>query len=300
MLRTPLVMGMLFAAINAFMLAGMSLFAKLLAQYYGPVEITFFRNIFSMAALLIWLIMARKMYLLKTKRPIAHFIRDTIGTIGLVLGTWALSIMPLAETTILLFTSPLFTVLLSYPVLREPVGVLRLAAVAFGFTGVIIMANPGAETNDLPLYGILIGLSWGFCSGCVCTCLRWMGKTETAATTTFYFVLFGTLTTGLHWPWAEVKYTEFSTDIIWIIIGIGTTGLAALLAKTQSYRLGEASIIAPIMYTMIIWTILFDYLFWDKTPTWNVLAGASIIIASNLFIIYRETKKLKVKAIQTF
>lgn len=288
--RTPLLMGIFFAAINAFMLAGMSLFAKLLATYFGPVEVTFFRNIFSLVALTLWLVFAGKLVLLKTRRPWAHVFRSAIGTVGIVLGAWALSIMPLAETTVLLFTSPLFTVLISYAVLKEDVGAYRLGAVLFGFTGVIIVANPMSDVSILPLYGILIGLGWGFSSGCVDACLRWLGSTENSMTTVFYFVLFGTITTGLHWPLAEVQPNSFSLDALWIIIGLGTTGLLSLLAKTQSFRLGEASIIAPIMYSMIIWTMIFDYMFWDKVPSANVIIGATMIIASNIFILYREAR----------
>tara|TARA_R110002095_G_scaffold111400_2_gene97350 strand:+ start:420 stop:1349 length:930 start_codon:yes stop_codon:yes gene_type:complete len=291
--KTPLFMGILFAVINAFMLAGMSLFAKLLATYFGPVEVTFFRNIFSLLALALWLIFSRRLFVLKTKRPWAHVFRGAIGTTGIVLGAWALSIMPLAETTVLLFTSPLFTVLISYLVLKENVGMYRLGAVLFGFTGVIIVANPMSDVSTLPLLGILIGLGWGFSSGCVDACLRWLGSTENSMTTVFYFVLFGTLTTGLHWPVADVKPNGFSLDAFWIIIGLGTTGLLSLLAKTQSFRLGEASIIAPIMYSMIIWTMAFDYLFWDKVPSMNVIIGATMIISSNIFILYREARTKK-------
>ena len=293
--KNQIMMGIIFAVINAFMLAGMSLFAKLLSTYFGPVEVTFFRNAFSLAALFIWFVFAGKLATLRTERPFAHLFRGAIGTIGIVLGTWALSMMPLAETTILLFTAPLFVVLLSYPVLKEPVGVYRLGAVLIGFTGVIIMANPTAETSTLPMLGLIVGLSWGFFAGCVDTCLRWMGKTENATTTVFYFVLFGTITCGMHFPFAEIKPNSFSLDAFWIIIGLSTTGLLSLLAKTQSFRLAEASLIAPIMYSMIIWTMLFDYLFWNKVPSMNVVLGASIIIASNIFILYRETTTKKNK-----
>ena len=289
--NTSLLLGIIFAVINAFMLAAMSLFAKLLATYFGPVEVTFFRNVFSLVALCAWFIFAGKLALLKTKRPYAHLFRGAIGTAGIVLGSWALSIMPLAETTVLLFTAPLFVVLLSYPVLKEPVGIYRLSAVFIGFMGVIVMINPANPLDDLPLVGILIGLGWGFFAGCVDTCLRWMGKTENATTTVFYFVLFGTLVTGLHLPFAEFKPNSFSLSAFWIITGLGMTGLLSLLAKTQSYRLAEATIIAPIMYSMIIWTMIFDYLFWDRLPSINAILGSLIIISSNLFILYRETRK---------
>ncbi len=289
--KNKVTLGILFAVINAFMLAGMSLFTKLLSQYFGAAEVVFFRNIFSLVALVAWLFFARKLFVLKTERPFAHFVRSGIGTVGILMGAWALSLeaMPLAETTILLFTAPLFVVLLSYPVLKEPVGIYRLGAVLFGFTGVVIMVNPFADGGIiLPLIGVIAGLSWGFCSGCVDTCLRWIGRTENSTTTVFYFVLFGTIVTSLHWPWAEVQNNAWSLDALWIMLGLGATGLLSLLAKTQSFRLAEATLIAPVMYSMIIWTMIFDYLFWGKVPEMNVLIGAAVIISSNLFILYRE------------
>ncbi len=277
-----------FALFNALMLSGMSLFAKLLREYYGAFEVTFFRNVFSLVALVLWLALARKLYVLETDRPRAHLLRSFIGTVGIILGAQALGMMPLAETTILLFTSPLFVVLLSWPLLGERVGVYRLSAVAIGFVGVIIMANPSQAADQLPLMGVLIGLGWGLSSGLVDICLRWIGRTESSTTTTFYFVLFGTIACGMHWPFAEVQPGGYSWNSALLIAGLGATGLLSLLAKSQSFRLGEAATIAPISYTMIIWAMLFDYLLWDRVPSTNVLIGAAIIVGSNLFILYRE------------
>lgn len=292
MRRNTTVLGIICALTNAFMLAAMSLFAKLLADYFGPVEVTFFRNLFSVIVMFLWLWLAKDLIKLRTSRPWAHLFRGTIGTIGIVLGAWALSLMPLAETTILLFTAPLFVVLLSYPVLKEPVGFFRLGAVLCGFSGVLIVTIPNiGEQGSLPLLGIAVGLGWGFFAGCVDICLRWIGRTENSTTTVFYFVLFGTVTTGLHWPFAEIKANSFSIDALWIIIALGMTGVLSLLAKTQSFRLAEASLIAPIMYTMIIWTMIFDYMFWNKPPQITTMIGAIIIIFSNIVILYRENRK---------
>lgn len=287
------IMAILLALLNAFMLAAMSLFAKKLAAYFGPMEVTFFRNLFSCFALLGWLYFSGTLHALRTQRPWAHLFRGAIGTVGIVLGTWALSMMPLSETTILLFTAPLFVVLLSYPILGERVGIYRLGAVAVGFIGVLITINPSTGAQSLPLLGVIAGLLWGFSSGCVDICLRWMGRTENSMATVFYFVLFGSITTGLHLPFAAMPEQGFTAEIILIICGLGISGLLSLLAKTQSFRLGEATVIAPIMYTMIIWTLIFDYIFWSKEPSWNVILGATIIIASNMFILYRENSLKK-------
>lgn len=289
-------LAVLFASINALMLAGMSLFSKLLASYYGPIEITFFRGVFSLAALVIGFVYMRRLYLMKTDRPWAQLFRATIGTIGIALGMWAVSLMPLAETTTLLFTSPLFTTLLSMIVLRERVGPYRIGAIIAGFCGVLIVANPFAEGGlHLPVLGLIAGLGWGLSSGAVDTILRWIGKTENAFTTTFYFMLFGSLITGLHLPFAEFRPGSFSLPALLFVAGLSICGLIALLAKSQSFRLGEATLVAPMMYTMLVWTILFDFLFWGRVPSLNVIAGGSLIVASNLFIMYREARLKKSK-----
>lgn len=289
MLKDNLIFAVALASLNAFMLAGMALFAKLLAANMGPLEVTFFRNAFSLIALITWLILARKLYLLKTERPWAHLFRSCIGTAGIILGMWAISILSLTETTILLFTSPLFTIVLSALLLKERVGPLRIAAVICGFLGVVIIAAPWGGVS-LPILGLIVGLGWGFFSGSVDTCLRWIGKTENSSTTVFYFMLLGSIVTGLHLPFAEFAPESFSPYGLFIIFGIGITGLISLMAKTQSFRLGKASVIAPVMYTMLLWTALFDYFIWNNIPNWNVLTGGAIIIASNLFILYRQSR----------
>lgn len=288
--RDNLLLAAFYGLLNAFMLGLMSLFAKLLSGMMGPVEVTFFRNLVSFGAVVLWLWSMREFSSLKTNRPWGHVVRSAIGTGGIVLGAWALAIMPLAETTILLFTAPLFIVALSYPVLGERVGIYRIGAVITGFIGVLIMAAPGAD-SALPLFGVMLGLAWGFSAGAVDLCLRRLGSTEKTSTTVFYFLLFGLLATGVHLPFAEFAPGAFAAMSLLIILGLGLSGWGSLMSKTQSYRLAPAAYVAPLTYTMIIWTVLFDYLFWDRVPSWNVALGATIIIASNIFILWREYAK---------
>lgn len=281
-----------FASLNAAMMGGMSLSAKILSEYFDPIEVTFWRNSMSLILLLAFLFALKNITFYKTNRPYAHLFRSAIGTIGIALGMWTVSILSLAETTVLLFTSPLFTVLLSGPILGERVGLYRYGAVFVGFMGVAIVAGP---VGGLPLLGLIAGLGWGFTSGAVDVILRWLGSTENSKTTVFYFLLFGTISCGLYWPFSNTPITGIdpqSISLVAIIIGfLGLTGGIGLLAKTQSYRLGEASLISPIMYTMLIWSVLFDYLFWQRIPSWNVFAGGGVIIAANLFILRREHLK---------
>jgi len=298
-LKDNAVLALSFAAFNAFMLAGMSLSAKWLGDYFDAIEVTFWRNSASLILLLIWFAIVSNKDFFKTDRPKAHIFRGIIGTIGITLGMYTVSVLSLAETTVLLFTSPLFTLILSIIFLKENVGIYRASAILVGFIGVAITALPGIldATNPFPILGLIAGIAWGFCSGCVDVILRWMGKTENTYTTVFYFMLFGSIACGFYWPFSATPIDSIEQNSIITVIGIitllGFTGTAALLAKTQSYRLGEASLIAPIMYTMLIWSLAFDYIFWDRTPSRNVALGATIIVAANLFIMYREHKKTK-------
>ena len=288
-----------FAVLNAFMLAGMSLAAKWLGEYYGAIEVTFWRNTASLVLLLLVFLSIRNFHFWKTQRPWAHVFRSTIGTAGIAFGMYTVSILSLAETTLLLFTSPLFTVLLSAIFLKERIGIYRIGAVVIGFVGVAVASSHGEFS--LPLIGLITGLCWGFLSGAVDVTLRWMGDTENSYTTTFYFMLIGGMACGLYWPYSanSIDFTNQNDAyaILGIIVFLGVTGTVALLAKTQSYRLGEASLIAPIMYTMLIWSVIFDALFWGRTPTWNVILGAGIIIGANLFITYRQHVKSKVRSV---
>lgn len=292
-------LGILFAAFNAFMLAGMSLSAKWLGEYFDAIEVTFWRNFASLLMLLALFLAMKNFNFWKTNRPKAHLFRSTIGTIGIALGMYTVSVMSLAETTVLLFTSPLFTVILSMMFLKECVGPYRISAVLLGFTGVAIIAIPNILDTQtaFPLLGLAAGLGWGFFSGSVDATLRWMGKTENSYTTTFYFMLLGSIACGLYWPLSATPVQSVNIDawptVLGIITLLGLTGVLALLSKTQSYRLAEASIIAPIMYTMLIWSLIFDYIFWQRIPNWNTILGATIIVASNMIILYREHQKAK-------
>jgi drug/metabolite transporter (DMT)-like permease len=280
-----LVKGVINALSAAIMLTTMNMVAKLMSVVHDPVEITFYRNLVAIILLLAGLAILGKLYLLKTKRPWAQFIRSAVGTTGMIFCIWTISLMPLTTATAFIFTAPLFVTLLSYPLLKERVGLIRFVAVLFGFSGVLLITQPEGGVTGYP---ILIGLCAGFLNGLVAICLRWLGNTENTATTNFYFFLYGLIGTAVAMPFIHDTPTT-QTSIY--IVAIGIVGLLSLLFKTQGYRLGPAAFISPISYTMLIWALLFDYFIWQDIPSLPVIAGALIIISSNIFIIWRENRR---------
>lgn len=293
-MQQNLMIALAFSLLNAVMLSAMSLFAKLLGEYFQPIEITFFRNLSSFIFLIIFLCMMRGIRdIYKTDYPVAHLVRSAIGTAGIIVGMWSFTLSPLAVATTLYFTAPLFVVILSYPVLGEKVGPLRIGGVIAGFIGVGFIAWPALSdpNNDITLLGVIVGISYGFIAGCVDICLRSLGKTERSSTTTFYFLLFGLFVTGLYWPFSPKTPMDQDFSSVMIIVFLGLTGVISQLAKSQSLRLGQASAVAPVSYTMIIWAGLFDYILWGKVPQGSMVFGAALIIGSNLFILWREHRK---------
>ena len=289
--------GMALSIFAASCIAAMNLFAKLLGPYMGAMDVTFTRNVVSLLILLCLMPFISGFRDLKTKRPLGHIVRALCGTAGLTFGFWTFQLMPMSQATLFLFTQPLFVVLLSYPVLGEKVGWHRIAAVIVGFSGILIVA--GGPTGDLPLSSMAIGLATGFFNATVAICLRWLGDTENAGRTVFYFLTFGMVITGalVFSPLTDshIPAMSWTSTVLLFSIGLGFFGTFSLIAKTQSYRLAPAAVITPTNYTIIIWAVIFDYFIWDKAPELRVLLGATIIIASNLFIIYRENL-LKKKA----
>lgn len=242
-MQQNLILAVAFALLNAVMLSAMSLCAKLLGSYFAPIEITFFRNASSFIFLIAFLFFAGSLRSIhKTAHPVAHLIRSSIGTLGIVIGMWSFILSPRAVATTLFFTAPLFVVMLSPFILSEKIGPLRIGGVVVGFCGVGVIAYPAFTEmggQDLTILGVTIGILYGFVAGCVDICLRWLGKTESSSTTTFYFLIFGILATALYWPFSPKAPWDLNLDALTIIFFLGLTG--GYLAARQKPELSTWS-----------------------------------------------------------
>lgn len=271
------------------MLASMSLFAKFLGDYTGPIEVTFLRNAVGLIFLLGFFGVTGQMKAARTTRPLVHLTRSALGTFGIVLGMWAYIVLPLGIATVFFFTMPLYTVLLSPLLLKEKVGWRRIVAVLVGFGGILIMALPELH-GDISLLGLVLGLSYPFIAALVDICLRWMGRSENPMTTVFYFLFLGSLMLSVLLPFTgQPLFPAIEGDSLWLILAaLGASGAFFQVMKTRALQLAPVYVTGPMAYTMIFWAISFDWLIWNRPPEANVLAGAAIIVASNAFILWRE------------
>jgi drug/metabolite transporter (DMT)-like permease len=195
------------AAIGAFfMFSVMIVFAKLLSANHSVIEIAFYRNLIAcMPFLFIVFVLGKRDILVIRSQPAAVGIRAVIGAISLTMTFAAFSLMPMAETTVLLFTASLFIPVLGVIFLHERVGPYRWAAVAIGFVGVVIMVGPAGNLNTL---GVAVALFAALMHATLQVILRYLGRYERPETVTFYFLVIGALVTALPLPFVAVTPTR--------------------------------------------------------------------------------------------
>ncbi|WP_424947939.1 DMT family transporter [Candidatus Spongiihabitans sp.] len=223
---------------------------------------------------------------LKTSRPLAH-----IGRYILVLALsfsffWALSQMKLADVVAITFAAPIFITLLSVPLLKEAVGLRRWAAIGAGFCGVLIMLRPGAGVFQ---WAALVALGSAAVYALLMITTRALKSTESTVALMLYPQLGMTLTGIIIAPF------------FWVSPSLGDLGLFALaglfgsigvICLTHAFRLAPAAVVSPFEYSALIWATLLGFLLWRELPDTPTMVGVGIVVASGLYIIYRETIKI--------
>lgn len=283
--RDRIVPGMVAAAAAMLMFTIMNAFAKHLSTTHSVIEVAFYRNVFACLPFLgaIFLFGRRDILVIRTK-PQLIITRAVLGTVSLALTFAAFSQMPMAETSVLLFTASLFLPALGVLILREHVGPYRWSAVLIGFIGVAIMANPTGTVN---LTGLGFALAAAFMHALLGVILRHLGGFERPETIAFYFFVIGTLVTGLAMPFVA---QPFDTAELPLWLGVGLSGAAAQWFYSIALKLAPAAVVAVLNYTSLIWAMLIGWLVWSDWPSAIVFAGATIVISSNLIIVWRESR----------
>ena len=274
--------------LSAALFSCMNLLIKL-AEAGGAVlpEILFFRQ-FGAAVLVAGVVTAGPGFAsLKTHRMPAHLLRCAIGLTAMALTFSAILLLPLAEATTIGFSMPIFATVLGALVLGEPTGWRRWAAVAAGFAGVLIVAQPqGFEARGhVPLAGAALGVGAAFCTATVSILLRQIGRTERALTTVWWF---SALSSVVLLPFYLAKVHSHPPLVWGAMAGIGLLGGAAQLAMTESLSRGPVSVVVPMDYTSLIWATLLGWLAFGTLPVAATSAGAPLIVGSGLFIVWRE------------
>lgn len=271
--------------IAAFCLSVMFALVKL-ADAHGVhvVESLFYRQAFAIPLVIGWMLASGAGWgALRTARPGAHAWRTLIGLTGMTLNFSTFLLLPVAEATVMGFTVPIFATILSTLLLAEPTGRHRWSAVVLGFAGVLLAVRPG--TGALPPLGVAVGLAAGIVTAGVSITLRQIGRTESAVTTVAWFTGLSMLPLGA----LMLRFGQAHDGIGWLLlVAIGLTGGIAQLTLTASLRLAPVSVVLPMDYSSLLWAVAIGWLVFGTLPAGTTWVGAPLIVASGLYIIYRE------------
>lgn len=246
-------------------------------------EIIFWRQLPALLIVFGILLASGRLDSLRTKRMSQHIKRAIIGLSSMSLNFTAFTLLPLAEATTLSFTSTIWAVILSALILREHVGIWRWGAVALGFIGILIIAQPGS--GHFPLVGAIIGLAAAFMIAVISIYIRDLTQTENSLTIVFYFTAFSLPILGAVLPfvWVEKSGMQWLT-----LIGTGLVGFVGQYLLTVALRYGTVSSVIVMDYSALIWSTLLGWAIFDKLPVAATWLGAPLIIAAGLLIAWRE------------
>ncbi len=280
-----------FLAISLKLIA-MFLFSLMFAgvKWVGPTipvgEIVFVRAFLGMLLIALAATLTGGPSVLATNRIGTHATRSLLGVCAMFCNFLAVIFLPLADATAIAFAAPMFTVILAALILKERVHIFRWSAVLLGFAGVLVIIGakgPGEGGGNIA--GAALALCGAGLSATAMIVLRRMSAHEHSEAIAFYFMLTSALVglLTIFWGWKMPVGME-----IFVLVSMGVFGGIGQLFLSFSYRYGEASVLAPLDYTMMIWAASLGYFLFGDVPTAQVLIGAIFVIGAGLLILWRE------------
>jgi drug/metabolite transporter (DMT)-like permease len=180
--------------------------------------------------------------------------------------------------------SPTFIALFSAPLLAERVGLNRWIAIVGGFVGVLIVVRPGGASFE---WALLIPVACALANAFRDLMTRRLARTETSVAILFWSTIIVTAAGATTAPFGWRPLT--ATDAAWFVaVGVLNTGAHFFLI--EAFRLAEASIVAPVRYTSLVWAAVLGYVIWGDVPDVWVWTGAAVIIASGLYMVRSERR----------
>ena len=276
--------GALFALLGFALFSAHDVAVKYLGGHYSTFQIIFFSVLFSFPMVFLMHLRERNADNLFPKHPWWALLRGIAAVMTGVSAFYAFSVLPLAQTYAFLFGMPLLITVLSVPMLGERVGIHRGSAVIIGLIGVLVVLRPGYVELGL---GHAAALTAAVCAAISSLIVRKIGNEERSTVLMIYPMFANLLLMATLLPGRYIPMTLFD---------LGTVATMAVLASLASlciilaYKNGEASVVAPMHYSQMVWAIIYGYFFFSELPDQFTLIGTGIIISSGLYVVFRETR----------
>ena len=279
----PNVRGALWMLASALSFTLMTTLIKFLGKDYSPLLQTFYRQVAGLVVLVPWILRDVKGAFRTTRMGILLF-RSSAGTIGMILSFYAFQVLPLADANALSFTRTLWLVPLAFFVLKEPTGPRRIVAALVGFVGVLIMLRPGVGGHVFS-WGEAAMLTSSLLFALTITGMKVMTRDHSPFTLLVYSAVLGLV---FAIPGAFVAWRWPAPFDLFLLAAMGVAGTITQGCYIKGMQIGDAGAMAPIDYSRLVMTVAVGLLVFHEVPAWTTIVGAGIVVASTLYITWRE------------
>ena len=264
----------------------MTLAVRGLSYTMSPTVVVFLRAAFTLGACVVaCAVSARFRSGMRFSQPGMHLLRGTLIGFSTLLGFYTIAKLELATVTVLFFMAPVFATLLNMFVHREKVGPRRWAAICLGFFGACIILRPGFGAFHPAM---LAALASSFMFALALSFSRGLAQADGPIAT---YVSSVAITVLVSAPFAVPVMQLPETPALWALLAVlVVTGAVRGVGDIQAYRLGEASVLAPVTYLRLVIIGGAAYFLFDEIPDLATIVGAVVIIASTLYIALREAR----------
>ena len=271
----------LFVSFGAVLLTVMAVIVKVLGQRLPTVELMFCRALIGFLIFAPWLFARDGFDVIRTRRPGMHLMRGFWGACGNFCFFYAVTHLVLADAMALQFSRPLFMIVLAFLFLGEVAGMRRIAVTLAGFAGILVMLRPFGGGFDPDGLVAAAGALFG---GLVVICIKKLSSTEPTRRIIFYYAFYTTLLSAIPaaYVWITPTWYEFR-----LLLLVGLLGILGQSCVTQGFTLGEATVTVPFDYMRIVYSAIFGIVLFAEIPSWWSVAGAALIVGSNLYLMKR-------------
>ena len=264
-----------------FCFASMDATAKYLMKEIGPAQTIWAR--YTVQAILVTVLILPKINIYgKTKYPKLQFLRSVALMMATTLFFFAFSKLGLAEASAIFNISPVLITLGAFLFLREQIGPRRVIGIVVSLLGALIIIRPGSGV--FTVYALLpLGAAIFYSTYSLAT--RFVGTNESPWTSLFYSAIFGAICYSIY---IVFHWSPMSSNALLLTIIIGLFGTAGHICLIRALTLGEASLVAPFIYTNLLFTTIWGLVLFGNFPDFWTIAGALIIVAAGVYVWARD------------
>jgi drug/metabolite transporter (DMT)-like permease len=277
------------AGIVLFLAAGvcftiLDVIAKYLSRDYSIVQIAWARYVFAIVAVMALLPKAHRRRPFVSAKPLLQTVRAALLVLVTLMFFLAVSYLPLADVTSVGFATPLIVTALGALLLRETVGPRRWAAVIIGFCGVLIIVRPTGTIH----WAVFVTLAMAAGNAVFQLMTRMLSRHDSPHVAASYVAFVGGIGLTL-----IVPFVWKSPDLFgWVLhVAIGLAAGVGHYALASAFNQAPASTLAPFAYIQLVWITAGGLIVFGDFPDFWTIVGAGIVVASGIYIFYREAKR---------